>query len=109
MFERSRRARLVDAERAMPFAHLLPGRRYHVVRAFVDHDRIDHPVGECWTYTGHAFLPYEDGLTLFVAMPDGRERSVRLQWRPETEGAILDTFETYVSPLPSVGGSRGAR
>lgn len=85
---------------AKPFAHLRPGQTFHVVRAFIDYDQMGHPVGECWSYLGHAFLPYEDGLTLFVALPDGRERRIRLQWRAEAQGEILDRLDTYLSTTP---------
>lgn len=81
-----------------PFRHLRPGCVYAVVRRFADYDRIEHPVGERWTFLRHAFLPYEDGLTLFVRMPDGRSDEVRLQWRPESQGAIIDALDLYVAP-----------
>jgi hypothetical protein len=74
------------------FAHLVIGRSYVVARAFVDFDGQTHPEGESWVYLGHGFLPYEDGLTLRVA-PGG---SIRLQWRPEAQGAIIDNLEAYI-------------
>ena len=100
MFGWLRRRRPAAAEPATAFAHLVPGTRYHVVRAFLDYDQVGHPVGECWTYLRHGFLPYEDGLTLFVAMPDRKERWIRLQWRPERQGAIIDALDSYLSTTP---------
>ena len=55
---------------------------------------------ETWTFLRYAFLPYEDGLTLFVRSPDGRENEVRLQWRPESQGAVIDALDGYVTPAP---------
>lgn len=79
--------------------HLTPGQRYRVVCAFVDHDGIVHPVGETWRFLRSDFLPYEDGLSLFVAMPGGAERQIRLQWRPEAEGPVIDALDQYVLPV----------
>ena len=74
------------------FAHLVKGAPYVVAREFVDFDGDRHAVGEAWIYLGHGFLPYEDGLTLLIS-PGG---SIRLQWRPETQGPIIDDLETYL-------------
>ena len=51
-----------------------PGKRYRVIKAFKDFDRQDHPIGEEWTYIGTAFLPYDDGRSIFVSL-DGDTRS----------------------------------
>ena len=91
------RRKPADAPQA--FRHLVPGTRYFVVRPFVDYDQIGHPVGECWTFVCHAFLPYADGLTLVLAAPDGHEVPLRLQWRADAQGEIVDALERYLSPL----------
>lgn len=88
------------SSRAAGFRHLLPEQRYRVVRAFTDHDRIVHPVGESWTFLRSTFLPYEDGLSLFVARDGGAEMQIRLQQRAEAEGAIIDALDRYVEPAP---------
>jgi hypothetical protein len=77
------------------FAHLIPGRDYVVVQAFRDFDRQEHPVGECWTFIGSSFLPYDDGLSLFVVIAGQREQ-IRMQWRDEEQGPIIDHLEHYV-------------
>ncbi len=79
------------------FRHLKEGARYRVIQAFEDFDGIEHPSGECWTFSGSSFLPYEDGRTLFVVRDDGRECQIRLQARPETQEPILDHLEAYIS------------
>ena len=104
MFCWPKRGIIEPAERAQAYRHLVPGRRYRVVRPFVDHDRIAHPVGESWTFRRATFLPYEDGLSLFVDAPDGPTHQIRLQHRPETEGPILDAFDRFVLPLPDTAG-----
>ncbi len=83
------------AKRKFTAAELLPGRIYTVITAFQDYDRILHPVGERWCYVGKSFLPYEDGLTLFVEK-DGQSSTIRLQWREESQGQIVDRFSDFV-------------
>ena len=72
-------------------------------------DYFDHPVvrrDEGWTDHHYGcmirstFLPYEDGLSLFVARDDGTEMQIRSQQRAEAEGPIIDALDRYVAPAP---------
>jgi hypothetical protein len=78
------------------FGPLKVGRRYQVVKAFTDFDRQLHPVGEEWTYIGTAFLPYDDGRSLFVSLDGVREWHIRMQDRPEEQRDVLDGLASYV-------------
>ena len=71
------------------------GREYMVTRAFIDFDGALRPAGERWVFKGYDFLPYEDGLTLFTEPGPG----VRLQWRPESQGEIIDHLGDYLTPV----------
>src|SRR5690606_15598829 len=46
------------------------GHRYRVIRGFRDFDGDEHPPGERWIFHGSSFLPYDDGLSLFVSIDD---------------------------------------
>jgi hypothetical protein len=85
----------------MGYHFLESGRRYGVIRPFVDYDRQTHPVGEQWTFLRSSFLPYDDGLSLFVSVDGKAERQIRLQWRYAEQGPIIDHFAEYVAPLPA--------
>ncbi len=76
---------------------LLPGRTYQVIASFKDYSGTTHPVGESWRFVEKHFLPYEDGLTLIVEK-DGQSVWIQLQWRPESQGEIIDNFSDYVQP-----------
>jgi hypothetical protein len=76
-----------------------PGIRYRVIKAFTDHDRKLHPVGEEWTFLRHAFLPYEDGMTFFISVDGNEESRIHLQWRTEEQSHILDNLAEYVVAL----------
>lgn len=86
-----------QAPEARPFKHLQPGMRYHVIKPFFDDDCIGHPAGETWIFAGSNFLPYEDGLSLFITRDDGRVQHVRLQWRPEAQGDIIDALDRHIA------------
>lgn len=77
------------------FKHLVPGRDYVVVPVFVDFDRGQHPVGERWTFIGSSFLPYDDGLSLFAVI-DGQRSHIRMQWRKEEQGLVIDALQGYL-------------
>jgi hypothetical protein len=74
---------------------LVPGQTYCVAIAFKDYDGVIHPVGESWRFMKKNFLPYDDGLTLFIER-DGQEVSFRLQWRNESQGQIINSFSDFV-------------
>ena len=76
---------------------LVAGRRYRVTRRFTDFDADAHLPGEEWTFLGKSFLPYEDGLSLFVSLDGTREWQIRLQWRPEGQAEILDHLSVYLA------------
>ena len=79
-------------------SELIPGKTYRVIMAFEDYDGLLHAVGEKWRFVSHSFLPYEDGLTLFVQRED-RTAPFRLQWRQETQGHIVSEFSSFVEEL----------
>lgn len=81
------------------FQHLFPGTRYEVATAFIDYDGVQHPVGEAWTYLGHSFLPHDDGLSLFVSFDGQSEWHIRLQWRPEAQGPLIDDLKGHIRPV----------
>lgn len=77
---------------------LRAGRKYRVIREFRDYDHQLHAVGETWEFCGFNFVPYDDGMSFFVS-PDGKQEwHLRLQWRPEGQGAVLDNLAEYISP-----------
>jgi hypothetical protein len=88
----------MSRQQPQPFKHLAVGRRYRVVMEFVDFDGVVHPAGESWTFLGHSFLPYDDGLSLFVSLDDEQEWHIRMQWRPEAQAAIIDGLHDHVAP-----------
>jgi hypothetical protein len=79
-------------------ADLVPNRIYRVTAEFKDYDGIIHPIGETWKFTENNFLPYEDGLSIFVETND-RTIHFRMQWRPETQGEIINNFSNYVEEI----------
>ena len=78
--------------------NLVPGQTYQVVTPFKDYDRVTHPVGERWRFVKKSFLPYEDGLTLFVEQ-NGQDISFRLQWRAEEQVQIIEKFSDFVEEI----------
>jgi hypothetical protein len=77
------------------------GQRYRIIKPFRDFDGAVHPVGEAWTYIGTAFLPYDDGRSIFVSVDGVGEWHIRMQDRPEEQGPILDAFADYVAAITS--------
>ena len=85
-------------KRTFTAANLIPGQTYRVIKAFKDYDEVTHPISEVWRFTEKNFLPYEDGLSLFVEM-NGQKTSFRLRWREESQGEIIDGFSDFVEEM----------
>ena len=77
---------------------LIPGKAYRVIKEFKDYNDILHPIGETWKFSDKNFLPYEDGLSLFVEK-DGQRVQFRFQWREESQAGIIDNFFDYVEEM----------
>jgi len=86
------------SKRKFTASDLMPGKTYRVISAFKDYDGTLHPVGENWRFVEKNFLPYEDGLSLFIEK-NGEYASFRLQWRAETQGQIIDDFSDFVEEV----------
>ncbi len=78
------------------FRGLTPGRKYRIAKPFRDFDGELHPEGETWIYLGRNFLPYEDGLSLFVSLDGPLEWHIRMRWTPEDQGLIIDKLSEYI-------------
>ena len=80
---------------------LKPGQIYRVKAAFVDYDRKEHPVGETWRFVRHNFVPYDDGLTLYLEPLNetNGHRVIRLRCAPGDQEAIADHFSDFVEVL----------
>lgn len=85
------------------FGPLVVGVHYCVVLPFDDYDRVRHEAGESWTYLGYAYLPYDDGLSLFVSLDGEQEWHIALQWRGEEQAHIINGLRKYVRAIPGQG------
>ena len=89
---------MTPSQRRFTAADLMTAQTYRVVKPFTDYDGISHPAGESWRFVGRDFLPYEDGLTLHVES-SGQRVTLRLQWREETQGELIDNFSDFVEEV----------
>ena len=88
-----------SAKAVPPHTRLTPGTRYRVAKAFTDYDGRVHEAGETWTFLGDNFVPYHDGMSLFVSLDGEREWQIRLEWTDEGQGEILDSVDSWFRPL----------
>ena len=86
---------MTPSQRKFTAADLITGKSYKVTKTFKDYDGITHVVGESWRFMRKDFLPYEDGLSLHVES-NGQNMTLRLQWREETQGELIDNFSDFV-------------
>ena len=87
------------AKGATSNSRLIPGTRYRVAKPFADYDGGVHEAGETWTFLGDNFVPYHDGMSLFVSLDGEREWQIRLEWTDQGQGEILDSVDSWFQPL----------
>jgi len=86
---------LFAGKRVFTAFDMIPGQIYHITKAFSDFDKYVHDIGESWIFVNKSFLPYDDGLTIFIEQ-NGSRRSFRMQARPEEQDEIVSNFSNYV-------------
>jgi len=74
------------------YKHLEAGKTYIINKTFFDFDNVQYKEGEKIVFIGSNFVPYEDGLSLFVVYRN-EERQIRLQIRPEEQQVIAQSLE----------------
>ena len=89
---------MIPSQRKFTAADLIKGKSYKVIKTFEDYDGITHAVGESWRFVGKDFLPYEDGLSLHIER-NRQNVTLRLQWREETQGELIDNFSDFVEEV----------
>jgi hypothetical protein len=87
-------------------ANLIPGVTYRVIAPFTDYDGNIHPAGETWKFISKNFMPFDDGLTLFIEQ-NGQPGSIRLQWQEAAQAHIIEQFARYVETAEKIGGYSG--
>ena len=88
-----------SATRGAPHTRLKRGAQYRVAKAFTDYDGSLHEAGETWTFLGDNFVPYHDGMSLFVSIDGEQEWQIRLEWTDQGQGEILNSVDSYFVPL----------
>ena len=76
-------------------SELQVGKTYTVISPFIDFDGKNHGIGETWRLLRTNFVPYEDGLSIFVEV-NGNEEQIRLRWRKENQEKLIESFSDYV-------------
>ena len=83
------------------YLSLEAGRRYTVVCAFKDFDGDEHPVGETWTFLTHSYIPYHNGLSLFISLDGEQEWQLPLCLIREEQAGIGGDLPRYLQPAPA--------
>jgi len=87
-----------EPKRKFTAVEMIRGKTYRVIVEFTDYDGLTHSVGESWRFSGHNFLPYEDGFTLHIEWA-GKNSVFRMQWTPQSQGEIVGNFSDFVEEL----------
>jgi len=77
---------------------MVPNKTYRITQPFTDYDGSVHDIGESWVFVSKNFLPYDDGLTLYIET-QGKPGTIRMQWRDEAQGEVISNFSDYVEKI----------
>jgi hypothetical protein len=65
---------------------------YRVIKPFTDFDGTVHNLGDEWTFLGAMFDRMDSTLFLCISKLDKSEWQIPLNWDPENQGEIIDSF-----------------
>jgi hypothetical protein len=87
---------------------LIRGKRYRVIKAFLDADGDRHEVGEAWTFVTSMFSRFDDELTICVRQESDDEWRIRMFWKPEAQQEVIEDFLNYVALISSETSAGGS-
>lgn len=76
---------------------LISGKKYKVIKPFIDYGQYFHEVGKTWTFVKTNFVPYDDGLTLHVVQENVLEEKAYRCCNGEEKAVIIEHFSDYVA------------
>ena len=76
---------------------LLRGKKYRVIKEFVDFEGDIHPVGEEWVFVASMFSHYDELLLIGIRDSSGVEWKFHLEASPSDQHQVMRSFLEYVT------------
>ena len=78
------------------YLFLQAGNKYRVVQPFSDYSGYLHPIGEEWMFLGYSFVPYDEGLSLFITFNQLEEWNIPMLYNENGQQDIIESFSEYI-------------
>ena len=77
--------------------YLVRGRRYRVIKSFIDADGAAHPIGEEWRFIESEFSRFDNIYFLHVELASGTNKVFTLRSNADTQQSeVASHFDEYV-------------
>ena len=74
------------------------GATYKVVKSFIDYDKLNHEIGETWTFDKLTYVAYHDGVCLHV-IQNNEPNMYRFMDIKEEQQPIIENFLDFVEEI----------
>jgi hypothetical protein len=78
--------------------HLVPGRRYRVIKAFLDARKSVHRPGETWTFVGYSPRGPAETTVIYTRGDDTTEHAFGIVWNDATDN-VLENLRDYIQQV----------
>jgi hypothetical protein len=75
---------------------LVPGKKYRVVRPFLDATKSVHPAGETWTFLGYLPNGFGEATYISVTNEDQTEGGFGIDWNSTEENLGLENLRNFI-------------
>lgn len=78
---------------------LVPGKRYRVIKSFIDATKSLHSEGETWTYLGFCPNGFAESTYIYISTDNATELGFGIDWNSSENNIGLENVKDYVQEL----------
>ncbi|MBI1424237.1 MAG: DUF3601 domain-containing protein [Gammaproteobacteria bacterium] len=79
--------------------YLVPGKKYRVVKPFLDATKSVHPAGETWTFLGYLPNGFGEATYISIAKEDKTESGFGIDWNYGENNLGLENIKNFIQEI----------
>ena len=79
--------------------YLVPGKKYRVIKPFLDAVKSVHPVGETWTFLGYLPNGFAEATYIFITTETHTEGGFGIDWNSTENNLGLENLRNFIQEV----------